>query len=204
MSEQEVKTRHTKNFADRLEELEKEFGSRRRLATAAGVAEGALQQYARGSKPGLDILIKIARAANVNLEWLAAGFGEKRTAALPSGATWADIVAVALYEMGSVLMIPKIIGMVPFSRDALTSRLGIKKPSYDTLMVVEADVDLAPVRRSDLVLVDRDQTSVHDGIYLVHAPGLALRRADRVAEMMKGAPANFMVGRAVSIDYRKI
>src|SRR5579883_1039430 len=126
------------NFAARLKELVREFGTRRRLATAAGVPEGTLQQYARGSKPGMDVLVKLARAGNVSLEWLVAGIGEMRPRELASGASWADIVTVALYEMGTSLLIPQIRGFVPYSRELLTSRLKLKDPTYDSLLAVEA------------------------------------------------------------------
>ncbi len=69
------------SFRQRFETLVHEFGSRYRLAKTSGVAESTLQQYAAQESylpPRADILIKLARAANVSVEWLATGEGKMR------------------------------------------------------------------------------------------------------------------------------
>jgi hypothetical protein len=74
------------------------------------------------------------------------------------------------------LLIPTIINQIPFSRYVLENKLGLKGPTHDTLLVVEAAWDLYSVRRGDLVLIDQNQADlVRDGIYLLALPGMALR-----------------------------
>jgi len=51
-----------------------------------------LQQYAdQKLPPRSDILIKLARGANVSIDWLATGQGETRAAGQLLGATFADV-----------------------------------------------------------------------------------------------------------------
>ena len=86
-------------FGKRFALLVAEFGSRYRLSKAAGVSESTLQQYSGPASilpPRADILLKLARAANVSVEWLATGKGEMRPAALVPGALLADVVIVEL------------------------------------------------------------------------------------------------------------
>jgi hypothetical protein len=75
------------------------------------------------------------------------------------------------YELGTSLLIPTIINQIPFSRYMLENKLGLKGPTHDTLLVVEAAWDLYSVRRGDLVLIDQNQADlVRDGIYLLLSP----------------------------------
>ncbi len=65
-------------FVARLREAISGFGSANSLATAAGVSEGALRKWMQGtSEPTRDRLVAIARAAEVNVAWLATGSGPK-------------------------------------------------------------------------------------------------------------------------------
>jgi hypothetical protein len=45
------------------------------FAVRAGIRESLLRKYLVGSQPGLDKAVEIAKAANVNLIWLATGKG---------------------------------------------------------------------------------------------------------------------------------
>ena len=58
------------NFADRLRQLVREFGSRYALAKASGIAQSTLQSYEAGSKPGMEALVRLAQVGNVDLNWL--------------------------------------------------------------------------------------------------------------------------------------
>jgi len=164
------------DFAKRLGRLIKEFGSRYALANASGIPQSTLQGYEAGSKPGMDALARLARVGNVDLNWLLNGTGDMRPAGIRSGATFADILTVAQYELGTALSSETIIGQVPFSRFFLEQKLKLKKPSYKSLLVVEAGADLYHIKRGDLVLADRTQASIPpDGVYLLNLPGLELR-----------------------------
>jgi hypothetical protein len=167
-------------FPERLRQIIAEFGSRYALAKSSLIPMSSLQSYEAGSKPGIDALTTLARVANVDLNWLATGQGQMRPAGLIPGAALADFVAVQQYELGSALSIQIIIGQVPFSRHYLETGLRLKDPNPDSLLIVEADANLAAITRGDLVLVDRHQNVLaRDGIYILDLPGMVLRAITR-------------------------
>jgi len=168
------------DFPERLRQLVAEFGSRYALAKLSGVPASTLQSYEAGSKPGIEALTSLATAANVDLNWLVTGKGEMRPAGLLSGASFKDFVVVDQYEVGTALSMSIVIGQVPFSRYFLESRLRLKDPNRDRLLVVEADANLFAISRGDLVLIDREQKDLsRDAIYLLDLPGIALRAVTR-------------------------
>jgi helix-turn-helix protein len=170
----------TTTFPRRLKLLAAEFGSRYALAKSSRIPASTLQSYEAGSKPGIDALTKLARAANVDLNWLATGDGKMRPEGLPSGASLADVVVVDQYEMGTALSMSVIVGQVPFSRQFLESRIRLKAADSGSLLAVEADANLLAVSRGDLVLIDRNQKDLgRDAIYLLDLPGLVLRAVTR-------------------------
>jgi transcriptional regulator with XRE-family HTH domain len=170
----------TTNFPERLRQLIAEFGSRYALAKLSGVPTSTLQSYEAGSKPGIDALATLARVGNVDLNWLVTGKGQIRPGGLASGALMADFVVVDQYEIGAALNMEIVVGRFPFSRHFLESRLRLKEPSHETLLMVEADSELLGIARGDLVLVDRTQKDLaRDGIYLLDLPGIALRMVTR-------------------------
>lgn len=174
--------RSEQTFSERIEILVHEFGTRYRLAKASGVPQSTLQQYAHGRTdhpPRADILLNLARAGNVSLEWLMTGKGEMRPAGLMPGAAFADVVMVELRDPAAALSMAQILGFVPFSRFLLESRLGLE--DHERLMTIEADQDLPPlIRRSDLLLIDRtaeNRLPRRDGVYVLSvARGLAVRQ----------------------------
>jgi transcriptional regulator with XRE-family HTH domain len=170
------------SFAERFEILVREFGSRYRLAKASGVSESTLQQYSiQGSilPPRADILIKLAHAASVSVEWLATGKGEMRGKGMMPGATWADVVTVELLDTRAPLNAQRVIGFLPFSRSWLEHSLGVREPNK--LMLIEASQSLPPeIRMSDLLIVERylrKKVPTDEGIYMLEAGmGLVVRR----------------------------
>jgi len=103
-----------------------------------------------------------------------------RPEGLISGASLAQIVVVDQYEMGTALSMSVIVGQVPFSRHFLGSRLRLRDPDKDNLLVVEADANLLEISRGDLVLIARNQKDLgRDGIYLFDLPGSVLRAINR-------------------------
>jgi hypothetical protein len=164
------------DFSERLQRLIKEFGSRYALAKSSGIPSSTLQSYEAGSKPGMDVLVTLARVGNVNLHWLMTGNGEMRPPGMQPGALLKDVLLIDQYELGTVLSMGMVVGQIPFSRHFLESRLRLTEPTHATLLAVEAGSDLLAIRRGDLVLIDRKQaTLARDGIYLLDFPGIELR-----------------------------
>jgi hypothetical protein len=54
----------------------------------------------------------------------------------PPGATFADILMIDQYELGTAQAMEIIIGHIPFSRHFLEKNLGLKEPPRKTLLVV--------------------------------------------------------------------
>ncbi|HJU12330.1 MAG TPA: helix-turn-helix domain-containing protein [Candidatus Binataceae bacterium] len=191
-------------FPERLRQVIAEFGSRYALAKSSRIPASTLQSYEAGSKPGIEALTTLARVANVDLNWLATGQGEMRPAGLLSGASLADFLVVDQYELGSALSMPIIIGQIPFSRHYLEADLRIKNPSHDSLLLVEANVNLVGVVRGDLVLVDRNRNDLaRDGIYLLDLPGIVLRTITRcVGDMVRVMEPDHTAARSSQGDHR--
>jgi len=113
-------------FAQRLRQVTREFGSRYALAKAADIPQSTLQSYEAGSKPGMDALVRLAQVGNVDLNWLVCGTGEMRPSGMLSGAIFADLLMVDQYELGTAEAAGAVIGQVPFSRHFLENILGLK------------------------------------------------------------------------------
>jgi len=168
------------SFPERLRQVIAEFGSRNALAKSSRIPASTLQSYEAGSKPGIDALTTLARVANVSLDWLATGQGEMRPPGLISGASLADFVVVDQYQIGTALSMAVVIRQIPFSRHYLQLELGLKDLNHETLLMVEADLNLVEISRGDLVLVSRDENHLaRDGIYLLDLPGIVLRAITR-------------------------
>ena len=164
------------DFAKRLRQLIREFGSRYALAKTSGIAQSTLQSYEAGSKPGMEVIVRLAQVANVDLNWLLNGTGEIRPTGVLPGADFADILMVDQYERETALSMQVVIGQVPFSRHSLQKKLGLTEPTHKTLLAIEAAWDLYHIARGDLVLIDRSQaTFPPDGVYLLDFPGMELR-----------------------------
>ena len=75
---------------ERIREIAAEKGGPSILAREAGLATSTVNQYlstveGRAREPGVTALIKLARAANVSIEWLATGEGRKAAGDAPEG-----------------------------------------------------------------------------------------------------------------------
>jgi hypothetical protein len=163
-------------FAGRLAQIIAEYGSRSALAKASDIPATTLQKYTLGTKPGMDALVTLARAANVDLNWLMTGQGRIRGAGQLSGAALTDVVMVDQYDPKSSLAIPVLVKQLPLSRTDLECTLHLNKPSAQTLLAIESAWDLLEVSRGDLLLIDRTQASLTlDGVYLLDFPGFSLR-----------------------------
>ena len=158
-------------FADRLARLIAEYGSRYALAKASGIPVTTLQNYALGSEPGMGVLAILARVGNVDATWLLTGKGTMRGAGQLPGAALADVVMVDQYDSKSLL-----VNEIPFSRRYLEGSLHLHEPTHKSLMAIESVWNLFNVVRGDLLLIDREQSTLDiDGVYLLNLPGFSLK-----------------------------
>jgi hypothetical protein len=167
---------NAQGFADRLAQLTAEYGSRYALAKASRIPVTTLQNYALGSRPGIDALVTLARVGNVDLTWLLTGRGQMRGIGQLPGAALADVVMVDQYDPKASLAIPVLVNQIPFSRQYLERTLHLDEPDHASLLAIESVWDLFDTMRGDLLLIDRKQANmVADGVYLLNLPGFSLR-----------------------------
>jgi len=119
-----------------------EFGSRYALAKASGIPVTTLQNYATGSRPGIDTLTTLARVANVDATWLLTGRGQMRGDGQQSGALLADVLLVDQHDPNASLIHPTILNQLPFSRHYLERTLGISEPTWQSLLAIAAPAEL--------------------------------------------------------------
>ena len=163
-------------FKDRLA-LVIEGQSARSFAAKAGMADTTLRQYLYGrSEPNMTQLVKIARTADVNIDWLATGEGPMRGAASPMVRETAPVgrdpfdeeyalidgyhVAVSAGH-GSFNDQHQVTRKLAFRRKWLTYR----QLSPDNLAVVFAKGDsMEPtIHSGDSILVDMSRNQIQDG-----------------------------------------
>lgn len=154
--------------------------SARNFAKLAGVNDGTLRSILKGSRPSIDIVIQIAKAGNVNIDWLATGNGPK------------DTSDAAIGRVGDYIGIPRvsahlsagnghwneqsieILDHIPFTQEFLNRKLGRVTP--DGLIILEADGDsMSPtIADGDLIMVDQKVERITDGIYAFLLNDMAL------------------------------
>jgi len=154
----------------RLKEIAKEAGGNRALCHKSGISERTFANWLSGSsEPKIIGLSAIATAASVTIDWLVTGTPPK--ARLGSHAdTSQNTIMIAWLDnqlANSELAISqrlKINDHFPFSKTFLENRLG--QSNFDNLCVLEITGDsmLPTMGDGDLVLIDRDQNQMQDGL----------------------------------------
>jgi hypothetical protein len=71
-------------FVARLEQISAKFPSRAALAKAANIPPSSLQAYFEGAEPTRPVLVALAHAARVSIEWLAEGRGYREPHPCPT------------------------------------------------------------------------------------------------------------------------
>ena len=167
-------------FVARLRETIKSFGSANSLANTAGVSEGALRKWASGvSEPTRDRLVAIARAAGVNVSWLATGSGARdRTGGgeLPvlEGFTALENVTEQGTDQDNMRRIA-------FSQEWLEHNAPSQGPMLATIQAPDDSMSALIPAGAELV-IDRTTGEVNrDGIYALRVDGaLLVRRLQRI------------------------
>lgn len=146
-------------FIERLRILIDRRGSVLGLATSAHLKNSSIHLWLGGSEPSREKLVKLADAAGVTVEWLAAGRGPMRADLLPEG--W--------------LLVSRLKGNSEIESQGVDS-LALKKdwivslpssPDSDALLLIEASGDaMAPyIESGDLVLINARDRKLRDGVW---------------------------------------
>ncbi len=170
--------RGDEGFAERLRRTIRAYGSANSLAKAAGVSEGALRKWVGGnSEPSRDRVVAIAKAAGMNVGWLAAGQGPEKA----QGGGESDVPEgfVPIPLLGAEA--DGALGDVAFKGALIHRELGCD-PATLAMAVVRGDAMAPMFDEGDRVLLDKSQAGLpSDGVYVLDVDGaVQLRRLQRM------------------------
>ncbi len=169
--------RGEEGFAERLRRVIRAYGSANSLAKAAGVSEGALRKWVGGnSEPSRDRIVAIAKAAGVNVGWLAAGQGPEKATGGEADVPEGYVAIPMLGEEADGAM-----GDVAFRGTWIHRELGCDAATL-AMAVVRGDAMDPMLDEGDRVLVDKSQAGpTSDGVYVLDVDGaVQLRRLQRL------------------------
>jgi len=165
-------------FGTRLKSVIDRIGSQKRAGEIAGVKAEMIGKYITGrAKPSFYAIRDLAVAGNVSVDWLAEGARLDVKATLDRMEMEGDMrplnddfVTVPRYDVrlaaggGAFNERARRIDVIPFTREFLQRKLG--RNTADGLAILEARGDsMEPtIGDGDLVLVDRRQDGLEDGI----------------------------------------
>lgn len=168
------------DFVERLKKICSIAGNASALAKKAGISNSGFSRYLNGGEPSRKVLISLAQAAGVNLNWLATGEGameKSAEAARPGSLTLLPFLGTAESPGDEV---------IPGRKKNLTSQafcrfwLGSHGLDSKTLaaMQIRGDSMSPTVRDEDLVLIDVNAKDIQDDkIYVIQdADSLLIRR----------------------------
>lgn len=172
-------------FRERIAELIRESGSERILEQRAGLAPGTLGHYRRKADPTRHRLVRLARGAGVQLEWLATGEGPKRATGVTDG-----YLMVPRYNLkaaagsGATIENEQIVDYLAFKGEWIRGKLGIRgeNPEESLALIEAVGNSMAPrIEDGDLLLVNHADRDFRNGaIYVVEIDSaLMVKRIER-------------------------
>lgn len=175
------------------ERLKRAIGDQSVLAFSkeCGISDSLIRKYLAGSLPGIDNLVAMARAANVNIAWLAAGEGSEHTLLSPPGApidnpaSSGDFEYVPLFDV----VVSAGNGIFPGNETKLADlaftkywlrKMGLSSKDLAAIRV-QGDSMEPSICAGDTILVDTSQKQIKDGAVYVIRDGelLLVKRLQR-------------------------
>ena len=176
-------------FAARLTALADHYKSVDQFAKKIGVSPSALRKWLKGeAEPRRDLLVAVAQAAGVSVEWLATGRGPVRRgrapAGLPPGLAEIGLRYQSAAEFGpDYVVLPnreatistresaplrssQIVDDLAFKVDFVHHRFDVD-PEHLLLIEAAADATAGTIRKRDLLLVDTADPEIHDNALYV-------------------------------------
>jgi phage repressor protein C with HTH and peptisase S24 domain len=173
------------DFVDRLRLISERMGSASALVRQAGISHSGFQKYLAGAEPTRKVLIALANAAGVDLQWLMTGRG---TMLNHDHQEWPanSLTLLPLYrdvqpadcEIPSPVEDEKLVQLA-FCREWL-GKHGFD-PEHLATMRVEGDSMEPTMRSGDTLVVDRSPGRIVDGeLYVIRDEGgLLIKRLQR-------------------------
>ncbi|KNC89931.1 repressor [Trabulsiella odontotermitis] len=189
------------DFHSRLREVLSKFKSTNAFATASGVSPSGLNRLLDGGYPTLPILISLAKAGGVSVEWLATGNvsseAEKRKdIVVASGSTVVDVQGNEV-DLNEFVFVPRYnvnasagygawnddetpMFTVSFRRYWVTNHLKAD-PSNLSVISVYGDSMEGVLNDKDIILVNHSDRDPREGIYVLRVDGqLLVKRVQRL------------------------
>jgi phage repressor protein C with HTH and peptisase S24 domain len=142
----------------------------------SGVKENNLRRYLGGTIPGMDKLVAIAEAAQVSIDWLATG---RNPVAEGRATDESDYAFIPLYDVhagageGTIVEVEEVEDVLAISKFWIRNELRVSPASLN-LIHVRGDSMVPTLSPGDLVLVDRSDTAIVDGVYVLRLDGMLL------------------------------
>ena len=187
-----------KGLEQRIDEACRLIGDRAAAATAAGVSEDMLRRYIRGdSKPGFEVVVNLARAACLDLNWLA--YGEESCAVRGQARTLPSVVDT----LGQPVDLEEFVFIPRYEIDAAAGhgawpedesprfsmafrRYWIENhlradPAQLSVITVKGDSMEGVLNNRDIILINHADNKPADGIYVLRIDGdLIVKRIQRL------------------------
>lgn len=148
-------------------------GSINAFAKKCEIRESSIRGYLSGSMPGVDKAAALARAANVNLEWLATGYGEMRPGDVANSDSLEDEFAMV---PGYNIQVAAGDGALPGPENA-TRKLAFRhkwlrfrglRVKNLALVFAKGDSMEPTIDDNNTVMIDTSQKELRDGaIYVI-------------------------------------
>jgi len=169
-------------FIGRLRELVAMLGTASALAKKAGISQSGLHRYLSGGEPTRKVLIALAEAGGVNLDWLMTGKGPVNSRQAPGADSLTRVNLYTPPEPVNDTVIPSPSGIltgVAFCRNWL-GRHGLDAKSLNAATIRGNSMD-PTIRNGDNILIDMGSREILDGeIYAIRdGETLMIKRLQR-------------------------
>ncbi|HEB5414356.1 TPA: helix-turn-helix transcriptional regulator [Klebsiella pneumoniae] len=187
-------------FHSRLREILEKFRSVNAFANAAGISPSGLNRLLDGGYPTLPILVALANAGAVSVEWLSTG-GEQVSTSLPTkmdntSLTVTDVKGNEV-DLDEFVFVPRYniaaaagygawnddetpMFTVSFRRYWVTNHLKAD-PSKLSVISVYGDSMEGVLNDKDIILINHDDREPREGIYVLRIDGqLIVKRVQRL------------------------
>jgi phage repressor protein C with HTH and peptisase S24 domain len=169
-------------FVVRLRELVAMVGTASALAKKAGISQSGLHRYLSGGEPTRKVLIALAEAGEVNLDWLMTGKGPANSRQAPGSDSLTRVNLYTPPEPVNDTVVPSPNGIltgVAFCRNWL-GRHGLDAKSLKAANIRGNSME-PTIRNGDNILIDMGSREILDGeIYAIRdGETLMIKRLQR-------------------------
>ncbi|HFT6589218.1 TPA: XRE family transcriptional regulator [Klebsiella pneumoniae] len=187
-------------FHSRLRIILDKFRSVNAFANAAGISPSGLNRLLDGGYPTLPILVALAKAGDVSVEWLSTG-GEQVSASLPTKMDSTSLTVTDVkgneVDLDEFVFVPRYniaaaagfgawnddetpMFTVSFRRYWVTNHLKAD-PSKLSVISVYGDSMEGVLNDKDIILINHDDREPREGIYVLRIDGqLIVKRVQRL------------------------